>query len=177
MLPGRFIPPGFFRLNQLTLNRVYQERFLPVVDAEKHRVDVPAANGVDEAPELREAGLFNLFARLLLPAVGKSAGKFANAQVSVDLAVTACAVERYRLKHQAYPAKLDPLVPEFMERVPADVINGDLLKYRRESDGGFVLYSVGWNQVDDAGEAGLSRSMKSFDPQYGDWSWRFPGAE
>lgn len=174
---GGFIPPGFFRLNQLTLNRVFQERFLPVVDAEKRLVDVKAANGVDEAPELRGTGLFNIFARLLLPAIGKSSSKFAHAQVSIDLAVTACALERYRLKHQAYPVKLDPLVPEFMERVPTDVITGEILKYRSEADGSFVLYSVGWNLTDDAGEPGMLRSGKSFDAQQGDWSWRFPVAE
>ena len=171
---SRFIPSGWYRLNQLTLNRLFQEQCLPVIDAEKHRVQTALAGGIDEAPELKGAGVFNVFARLLLPAVGKSASKFAHAQASVDLALTACALERYRLKHGKYPANLDPLVPEFIELIPVDAMTGELPKYRLEADGRFVLYVVGWNQLDDAGQPGTGKSGNSVDALEGDWCWQFP---
>jgi len=173
---SRFIPAGWYRLNQLTLNRLFQGRGLPVIDAEKHRVHTDLANRIDEAPDLKGAGMFNIFARLMFPAVGKSASKFAHAQASVDLALTACALERYRLKHGKYPSNLDPLVPEFIERIPVDVITGELPKYRLEADGRFVLYSVGWNQLDEDGQPGATKSGNAVDAMNGDWCWQLPAA-
>jgi len=171
---SRFVPSGWYRLNQLTLNRLHQERTLPLIDAEKHRVFVALTREADEVPELKNPGLYNLFARLLFPAVSKAAAKFANGQTSVDLATIACALERFRLAHGEYPAQLDLLVPKFIEMIPVDVINGELPKYRRESDGTFVVYSVGWNEVDDGGEPELIKSLNMLDPNLGDWVWRVP---
>jgi len=80
-------------------------------------------------------------------------------------AALACALERYRLAHGQFPDVLDALAPQFMEKVPRDIINGQALKYRRTQDGQFVLYSVGWNETDDGGTVGSSRET-------GDWVWR-----
>ena len=171
---SRFVPSGWYRLNQLTLNRLYQERCLPLVDAEKHRVNVAQTREVDDVPELKKPGLYNLFARLLFPAVSKTAKKFANGQTSIDLATVACALERFRLANGEYPGQLDLLVPRFIERIPTDVINGGLLKYRREVEGTFVLYSVGWNESDEDGQPGMAKSGITADPNRGDWVWRIP---
>lgn len=169
---SRFVPSGWYRLNQLTLNRLYQERCLPLVDAEKHRVNVAQTREADDAPELKKPGLYNLFARLLFPAVSKTATKFASGQAVIDLATVACALERFRLAHGEYPAQLDLMVPKFIEKIPVDLINGELPKYRREADGTFVMYSVGWNEVDDGGEPGMGKSGNSVDINKGDWVWR-----
>ena len=171
---SRFVPSGWYRLNQLTLNRLYQERCLPLVDAEKHRVSVVRTRELDDVPELKKPGLYNLFARLMFPAVSKTATKFANGQALIDLATVACALERFRLAQGGYPAQLELLVPRFIEKIPTDLINGELPKYRRESDGTFVVYSVGWNEVDDGGEPGLTKSGNAVDPNKGDWVWRSP---
>jgi hypothetical protein len=168
-----FVPSGWFYQNQLTLNRLYQERCLPLVDATKHRVHVRQTHGADDVPELRSFGIYNIFARLLFPAIAKTSAKFANGQTTIDLATVACALERHRLAHGQYPEQLDPLVPRFIGKIPADVITGELLKYRREPDGTFVLYSVGWNEADDGGEPGLNRSGNALDPNEGDWVWRY----
>jgi hypothetical protein len=55
--------------------------------------------------------------------------------------------------------------------VPHDVISGQPLKYRREADSQFVLYSVGWNETDDGGVAGIDKDG-AVDTQSGDWIWR-----
>jgi hypothetical protein len=73
------------------------------------------------------------------------------AETMVNEGQIACALERYRLAHGAYPETLEALVPQFMERAPHNIINGQALKYRREG-GGFLLYSVGWNGTDDGGK-------------------------
>ena len=77
--------------------------------------------------------------------------RFAYGQESVDLARVAIALERYRLAHGEFPESLDALAPQFMEKIPHDIINAQPLHYRRTADGQFVLYSVGWNETDDGG--------------------------
>ena len=52
-----------------------------------------------------------------------------------------------------------------------DVIGGKPLKYRRDADGSFVLYSIGWNEKDDGGEV-ASNTDGTVDLQNGDWIWR-----
>ena len=171
---GWVVPGGWFYQNQLTLNRLYQERCLPLVDATKHRVYARQTREADDVPELKNRGLYNIFARLLFPAITKIAAKFANGQTTVDLATVACALERHRLATGQYPTQLDLLVPRFIVKIPTDVITGELLKYRRDPDGTFVLYSVGWNETDDGGEAGVTKSGAATDPNKGDWVWRYP---
>lgn len=171
---NRFVPSGWFYQNQLTLNRLYQERCLPLVDATKHRVYARQTREAEDVPELENRSLYNIFARMLYPAIAKISARFATGQTTVDLATVACALERHRLAHGQYPEQLDPLVPRFITKIPTDVINGELLKYRREPDGTFVLYSVGWNETDDGGEVGLTKSGTGPDPNQGDWVWRYP---
>jgi hypothetical protein len=116
-----------------------------------------------------------VFERLMLPGLGRAAEKFACAQSSVDLARTAIALERYRLAHGEYPGSLDALAPQFMEKVPHDIIGGQPLHYRRTNDGQFVLYSVGWNETDDGGVVVFAKgSTPSVDINQGDWVWRYP---
>jgi len=94
-------------------------------------------------------------------------------QESVDLARVAIALERYRLAHGEYPKSLDALEPQFIAKLPRDIINGQSLHYRRTADGQFVLYSVGWNEKDDGGVVGLTEGG-SVDITKDDWVWRYP---
>ena len=80
-------------------------------------------------------------------------------------------LERYRVARGAFPESLDALTPEFIAKVPHDVIGGQPLKYRREADGSYVLYSVGWDEEDDGGEAAFNQDG-TVDVQHGDWVWR-----
>ena len=114
---------------------------------------------------------------MLLPALGGAVKKFAYGQSSVNLARMAIALERYRLAHGEFPESLDALAPQFIAKLPHDVINGQPLHYRRTSDGQFVLYSVGWNETDDGGEVVvLTRKSRTptVDINQGDWVWRYP---
>ena len=85
----------------------------------------------------------------------------AHNQALVNEGQIACALERYRLAHREYPETLDALVPQFIEKLPHDIIGGQPLHYRRMADqpsqssgsasGKFLLYSIGWNETDDGG--------------------------
>lgn len=66
------------------------------------------------------------------------------------LAVTAIALHRYRMRHARVPTKLVELVPELLPAVPVDPMDLHPLRYRVE-DGRWILYSVGYNGVDDGG--------------------------
>jgi hypothetical protein len=85
----------------------------------------------------------------------------ARCQTMVHEALIACALERYRLAHGAYPETLDTLVPQFLDKIPHDIIGGQPLHYHRAEDGKFILYSVGWNGTDDGGKPGSED----------DWLW------
>jgi hypothetical protein len=96
-------------------------------------------------------------------------------QTFANLALIACALERYRLAHDQYPDELDDLVPDFADRVPVDVIGGQPFKYRREREG-FLLYSVGWNEKDDGGSATPVKRLSgdAFESD-ADWVWPYRG--
>ena len=84
-------------------------------------------------------------------------------QMLANEAQIACALERCRLSYGGYPPTLETLVPQFIEKLPYDIIGGQPspssgsasqpLIYRRPGDGKFLLYSVGWNEKDDDGTA------------------------
>ena len=92
----------------------------------------------------------------------------------VNAAQTTCALERYRLAHGVYLETLDALVPRFIEKLPHDIIGGQLLKYRRTDGGKFLLYSVGWNETDDGGKVAIRKGGITVDPENGDWVWEYP---
>jgi len=104
--------------------------------------------------------------------------KFAQAQLWVDETRIACALERYRLAKGVYPESLDALAPAYIDSVPHDIMNGEAYHYRLNPDGTFLLYSVGWNQVDDGGKVayktGYDQSLKQIDYEKGDWVWPAP---
>ena len=110
---------------------------------------------------------FNLMASVAVPNIAKATLTLAHNQTLVNEAQIACALERYHLAHGEYPETLDALVPQFIEKLPHDIIGGQPLHYRRTNNGKFLLYSVGWNETDDGGIA--SDKMDQ-----GDWVWQYP---
>ncbi|MGO8931434.1 MAG: hypothetical protein ACLQU3_31655 [Limisphaerales bacterium] len=170
----QLIPAGWFDQNKLSLCRMHDQYFLPLAGDANHRVVRPALiRQAESAVGSLRIRPYDAFSRLLLPALGRAAEKFARAQCSADLARVACAPERYRLANGQFPDTLEALAPKFIEKLPYDVINGQPLKYRRTDDGQFVLYSVGLNETDDGGQIVLTKSGNA-DINKGDWVWRYP---
>ncbi len=168
-------PAGWYWLNQSFIGELYQQWDLRICDPEKQLVSPALAKQADEAleSELVSWRPWNCFATFLMPAVTASEIKFAFAQNAVDLARIACALERYRLANGTYPDSLFQLSPQFIAALPHDLITGQPLNYRLTHDGRFLLYSVGWNEVDDGGKVGL-KSSGYFDIKTGDWLWQYP---
>jgi hypothetical protein len=190
-LPARIIwhsiPNGWFYQNRLNCARMMVEFYIPLADVNQRTISPSAVRHADEVvtTETKKITPYNVLERMVLPALGNAVKKFAYAQSSVDLARVAIALERYRLAHGEYPESLDALAPQFIEKVPHDIIGGQPsqgsgpasqpLHYRRTSDGQFVLYSVGWNERDDGGVVVLQKgSTPTVDINQGDWVWRYP---
>jgi hypothetical protein len=177
MIALSFGPSGWLDQNELNLCRLYMEWYLPIVDEnaeiispEKVRAAAAALGQVvkHQTPE-------NVFETLFVPGLGSASVKIAHAQSSANMARVAIALERYRLAHAEFPESLDALAPQFMEKIPHDIINGQPLHYRRTDDGQFVLYSVGWNETDDGGVVVFKKgSTPEVDTDKGDWVWRYP---
>lgn len=169
------IPDGWVYDAQTLSARIVLEWYFPLADP-KTKVVVPAH--VTQTNTYTETSLAKLtprsiLAKLFMYPPANFLKRTAECQAAVDLARVAIALERYRLAHGAYPESLDQLVPRFMDRVPHDIVNRRPLVYRRDPQRGFVLYSVGWNETDDGGQAGL-RSAGSREWERGDLVWTYP---
>jgi len=169
------VPDSFFYRSELVMARMHQQWTLPMVDMENRIVSPTKVrqSGAAATSELSHGWPYNILARMIFPAISASAKKYAREQSSIDLARVAITLERYRLAHGEFPESLDALAPQFMEKIPHDVIGGQPLHYRRTDDGQFVLYSVGWNETDDGGVVGLNKNG-SVNNDKGDWVWRYP---
>ncbi len=178
-LAGFLIPTGWVYMEKLSYSRFFHIQQRPLVDengAIKGRIS-PADVTASTAEVRRElkGGLFRvmwdhkLFAGVLVPAIGKLPFRAAKAQTSTDHAALACALERYRLAKGNFPDRLEALVPQFIAHLPKDLLTGEFYKYRRTDDGGFMLYSVGWNETDDGGVPG----EQLYDDKQGDWIWSY----
>jgi len=110
---------------------------------------------------------FNLLASISVPNFTKAFQTFAYNQTMANETQIVCALERYHLARGGYPESLEYLVPQFMDKIPGDVISVEGLHYRRTNTGSFILYSVGWNETDDDGRPGSLN-----DPKNGDWVWQ-----
>lgn len=86
------------------------------------------------------------------PSLDRFISRVVWAEISRALLVTAISLKRYQLKHGAYPAELSLLKPEFVREVPHDPMDGKPLRYRLNTDGSFLLYSVGQDGKDNGGD-------------------------
>ncbi|MBL9146028.1 MAG: hypothetical protein JNM99_20270 [Verrucomicrobiaceae bacterium] len=97
----------------------------------------------------------------------------------VAQARTAIALARYKNAHSEYPKAISALVPDFMEAVPDDAIDGKPLRYSIAPEGHFKLWSIGLDGQDDGGvvlppgvafETAPSLTAQDFQ---GDWVWSY----
>jgi len=179
---GYMGPRGWNRLEQLNLNRAINETVLPRIDLVQREISPSVNHSMDLAfQKSYEAKGFSAFlhhkimASMTLPGFAHVGEKVAFAQSQVDMAMVACALERYRLAQGQYPNTLDALVPRFAAALPHDIINGQPLKYRRSENGRFILYSVGWNEKDDGGVVAATKGTTPRQDQLqGDWVFQYP---
>jgi len=180
-LVSRVAPHGWYYQEQLNYCKLYENQLGGTFDAAQkrvfpgqiqtraHELEREIAGG-RLGKTLNAVAHHQLLAAMLLPALSNLPLKAAMAQTTADQAALACALERFRFANGQFPEKLDALAARFVPQVPNDIVTGESLKYRRTDEGGFLLYSVGWNEKDDGGTPG----KMLFDEKQGDWIWQFP---
>jgi hypothetical protein len=183
---GSFGVRGWGWMEQLNLNRAFNETVLPRLDLSQREISPSVNHSMDLAFQRSyEAKGFSavlhavlhhdIMASMTLPAYAHVGEKVAFAQSEVDMAMLACALERFRLAQGQYPDTLEALVPRFAAALPQDIINGQPLKYRRLENGRFILYSVGWNEKDDGGVVAATKGTTPRQDQLqGDWVFQYP---
>jgi len=102
--------------------------------------------------------------------------KAMRAETERSLVICAVALKRYSLRHGTPPASLDALMPEFVSSLPIDYMDGKPLKYHRNADGTFVLYSVGADGKDSGGDTALLPDKTNLRNLWDrrDWVWPSP---
>jgi len=175
-------PSGWFDLEKLNCCRLLDDNVLPTFDPQARRISPRASRAGEAQVSKRTSGSMSglyfrhlFFSRFLLPSESGLAQKAGLAQTGADCASLACALELYCREFGRLPERLDELAPRFIAKIPHDVISGGPLHYRTADDGQYVLYSEGWNEVDDHGiiaktaQRGEGEAVPS-----GDWVWRLP---
>jgi hypothetical protein len=168
------VPRGWVYQNMATVARL-DTRQLDGFDSENGTI-LPGKVGElrDELDQMtRHPSPYTYIAVIGVPNTAKAMQTLAYNQTLANEAQIVCALERYHLAQGEYPETLDALVPQFIEKLPRDIIGGKPLHYRRTNDGKFLLYSVGWNETDDGGQVVL-KNDGSVDREKGDWVWQYP---
>jgi hypothetical protein len=147
-------PDGFNPTTSIVAPRKINEAYQAVVNSLSH------VNFVSP---------YKIIAQIAIANFSRALQSTAHNQTMVNEAEIACALDRYRLAHGNYPESLDALVPQFIDKLPHDLIGGEPLTYRPTGGGNFLLYSIGWNETDDGGVP-----AESYDSKTGDWVWQYP---
>jgi hypothetical protein len=163
-------PRGWFRLSQIKLNE-HIDGMLVVARAVSRKEAMPKN---PEHPLFRQNRLMQmpyiLFV-LAAPAVDGVANKYADITGYHRRVLAACALQRYFLKNGSYPDNLDAIVPGFLEQIPVDPIDGQPMRYRRNEKGGFDIWSIGINRIDDGGKWEPQKPSR----EQADWVLQVPG--
>ena len=175
-IAGWLIPSGWYQFEKVSLG-TFMDRLtagawdLPNRVIHTRVVDENNRQFLDQLQRGPMDAFWNhyIFARMVLPALEKTSVKFARAQSTATQAALACALERFYLAEGKYPAALTELVPKYLAKVPHEVVSSEPMRYRAEN-GGYVLWSAGWDGVDEGGI--FLRASKDGKPEQGDWVWR-----
>jgi len=100
--------------------------------------------------------------KLLLPAWPTAERKALSVETEKWLVLTAIALKRYAMRYGKPTSELSALTPEFLATIPTDYMNGKPLNYRLNSDGTWLLYSVGEDEKDDGGDSTPEGTFSSY---------------
>jgi hypothetical protein len=160
---------GIFILNAVKVVEMNQKIIDSIDLSQKIILPQKAAELQREVDALDHAHLwqvlpYKFLAVIFEPNFTRAVQTFTYNQTKTDETQIVCALERYHFVHGNYPKTLNELVPQFIDKLPHDIIGGQPLKYRQINDQ-FLLYSIGWNETDDGGQ---------FNPSYdqADWVWQ-----
>jgi len=100
----------------------------------------------------RKRWLQSYLARQIYPVFASMIDREAYLQDVIDRAEVAVALERFFLKKGFYPEAIEELIPEYLASAQRSPVDGSSIQYRRDPvNDRYLVYSFGWDGVDDAG--------------------------
>jgi hypothetical protein len=157
------IPAVKAKAGQCTMN-LFSWDAITLIDACQQMIAIDKLPIQEQLPKAKEAGDVILFSSLSR-SVGSSVARVHNIHLRVranmDCAITALAVERYRLKEGKLPETLDALVTGYLPGVYMDPFDGKPLRYKRDGTG-YMIYNIGEDGVDNGGR-GWDKTTKTQD--------------
>lgn len=169
-------PNPFFRLYHIYCLPVDKAFYCRSIQAWVEALDAVPARGMrdalfpnpvrgllDQSPS-RWTKFQKLLSLLSLPGLDGSLVLVAKAQNRVSQARIAIALERYRMANGRFPTFLEALSPEYLLRVPDDLVTQEPFRYLLSGPDHFTLWSIGWDERDDGARPGRKN-------REGDWVW------
>ncbi len=155
-----FYPTGLM-LADLSNICLTLQRAIDAANSNAHLLDIYTI--LDQGARHRSK-LISPLSNITLATYAREAFRFEEVQIRIDEAVIACALERYLLRFGTYPDSLDKI-----PGLPNDSSSGKTFRYEVTPEGGYRLWSIGYDGKDDGG--------KPFDEnaRTGDWTWIIPG--
>jgi hypothetical protein len=117
----------------------------------------------------------NIFLALLTPAVAMVSEAMDRVGTTRQITEVVFALAAYRADQGKYPDKLADLTPQYVKALPKDLFGEADLIYRLQDDGGYLLYSVGPNGLDNGGRDRASAAIDEDERQLDDLIVRAPG--
>ncbi|MGK0184847.1 MAG: hypothetical protein ACI9R3_000621 [Verrucomicrobiales bacterium] len=163
-------PNGWWDQNKVTIVDAYRERVIEPLTEQ----NFGKAKALEQVNDLA-SGPYNFMVTRANAAWGLPV-RFFLLENKLRQMRTACALERYYIAHGAYPDSLEMLVPDFIDAVPLDPIDQQPMRYRTSPEFRYLLYSIGYDQVDDGGKAHpkgwtLPSNLRNRDVTGFDWVW------
>ena len=170
------LPAGWFDHNAVTVLHLHSKYFLePLKTRDVSRMET----SFDEfermiADHTSLASPHHVLAFMTLPSFRFVIEQAVYSEAVRRQAVTAIAIERFRLAHGRLPGTLAELVPGFVEHVPLDPMDKNSLRYQAEADN-FTLWSIAWDRQDDHGKLPTKKDASRIhrsESYIGDWVWK-----
>jgi hypothetical protein len=154
------VGPGFLKKNHRWLLQAMTELIEIVATAEDRDAAIASYYGGQFRQMCNNHRYEAMLARLLLPAVDRVGEAEYRHHATVRCSMAALAAERYRLRHQRWPASFQALVDDgLLDAVPLDPFDGQPLRFLLTEDG-LLIYSIGPDRKDNGGNINRQRSIE-----------------
>jgi hypothetical protein len=136
-------------------SRLTQQLLENVLKPKQGSIDVSALHDYDaEWDKIETFPARALLTTAAYPPLKNVVLRSAAASTYLGTARVAIAVEHYRTKNSSLPENLDELVPEFIAKIPHDLIDGKPLRYQKISTTNYRIWSIGSDRKDGGGAPG-----------------------
>lgn len=144
------------------------------VDSEVDQLSIPTNSAEFWVSDPKEADMHSMLSGSVLT-LSRVFNRIIRIEAGKRMTIVALALRTYQLKHGAYPSSLNALIPDFLHEVPHDPIDGQPLRYHLNTNGTFLLYSIGDDGKDDGGDpTPVSSSNAGLWYSGRDWVWPQP---